>query len=93
MYEKTGNIAIEYRYRSKPSGLFASRATYFAIELPSKYILIDRENFLKWLKPNHNRFKKVKGGDNKWSELLLIKPEDIPKNDTEIGLISMELKK
>lgn len=69
---KTGNIAIEYEFRGKPSGVKATRATHWAYLLGMEVWLCDIQSLLKWLRDNHGRCKKVGGGDNGSSKMLLL---------------------
>jgi hypothetical protein len=92
LFEKTGNVAIEYRYKGNPSGLFSSVANYFVIEIPKSYIVIERKLFIEWLREHHQELKKVYGGDNNQSQLILIKPSQIPISGKN-GLITQIIQK
>lgn len=74
MSVKTGNVAVEYRCRNKNSGLSTTEADYLA------YIYFDGENWVWQLMYapefkealKNSDYKKVNGGDNWESEMLLI---------------------
>lgn len=73
--KKTGNVAIEYRYKGKPSGISTSKAyewiiIYFNHEWI--YSRIERVRLMAFVKANFEHLKKVKGGDNNQSSLVLI---------------------
>ena len=74
----TGNVAIEIRYKKKPSGISSTEAEWFVYYFAN----LDKENLwmikVKDLKTliKKNKFKIVMGGDNNDSELVLIKRYD-----------------
>jgi len=70
----TGNMAIEIRYKKRPSGVSKTKAdwfVYFFRNLKKENIWMIKCSDLKDLIKNNN-FKKVMGGDNNASELVLI---------------------
>ncbi len=72
----TGNIAVEIRYRDNPSGVSSSTADYFVyyfIHLKKNNLwFISMDDLRMFIKKNIKDLKVVKGGDNSWSELVLI---------------------
>ncbi len=80
-WQTSGNFAIEISYKGKPSGLRTTRADYwlhafydtasdeikFCFMLPA----IQLKNIIKRM-INKGKVKRIMGGDNKQSELLLI---------------------
>lgn len=68
---QTGNIAIEYMSRGKPSGITTTESKYWAIilEKTDTVIIIATER-LKKLCKTYGR--KVYGGDNNTSKLILL---------------------
>ena len=61
----SGNMAIEYKCRGKPSGIRKTKATYFTYYIPNiqdkQLWVIKVENLKKLIKDN--RFKRVNGGE------------------------------
>ena len=61
----SGNMAIEYKCRGKPSGIRTTKATYFAYYFPNiqenQLWVIKVEDLKKLLKENN--FKRVSGGE------------------------------
>ena len=77
LFHRTGNLAIEFQSRGKESGICTTEADYWAFVLDKTGIImiIDREILQEKLKVIPN--KKVKGGDDNTSDIVLIKPEDL----------------
>ena len=81
---KSGNIAIEYESRNKPSGIAKSQANYWAIIFSGDYkdelILIIKENRLKEICREYYKKGNVKTmGDNNTSKAILIPITEILK--------------
>lgn len=73
--EKTGNIAFEYMYKGKPSGISTSRATDWVQVYFSKglvYSQISKLRLQAYLKANIKYLKRVIGGDDNQSYLILV---------------------
>lgn len=70
LYEKTGNVAIEFESRGKASGILSSTADYWAYVLGDKIYLVKTLSLYETLRKGD--FKKVKGGDNRTSRLYLV---------------------
>jgi len=78
--DDTGNLAIEIRYRGKPSGVSHTEAEYFIYylrNLEEDNLWIIKVDELKSLLKTGG-FKKVRGGDNNWSEIVLL-----PRNNVK----------
>ena len=72
----TGNMAIEIRFKGRPSGISVTEANYFVylfkfLERDNLHI-IDSNKLRDLIRENFHRLKVVKGGDNNNSELVLI---------------------
>jgi len=81
---KSGNIAIEYESRGKPSGISKSEAEYWAIIFSGGYedeiIIIIKENRLKKICREYYKKGSVKSmGDNNTSKAILIPIKEILK--------------
>jgi len=81
---KSGNIAIEYESRNKPSGIAKSEADYWAIIFSGDYkdeiILIIKENRLKEICREYYKKGNIKTmGDNNTSKAILIPITEILK--------------
>ena len=79
---KSGNIAIEYESRGKPSGIAKSQAEYWAIIFSGGYedeiIIIIKENRLKKICREYYKKGSVKSmGDNNTSKAILIPIKEI----------------
>jgi hypothetical protein len=70
MYHKTGNVAIEFESRGKPSGISTSTASLWGYILGKEFYVINTNALRKFLK--ENSFRTVKGGDDNTSRLYLI---------------------
>ncbi len=74
--QETGNIAIEIESRGQPSGIMTTKADYWAHLLEQeKKIVIFRTDKLKELVKESTR--RISGGDDGTSVLVLLKKEDI----------------
>ena len=77
---KTGNIAIEYEYRGKPSGIATTQAPYWfqVLEVDGNEfctLLLKTDMLKKIIKTA--KTKTVMGGDNKQSKLVLLPIREI----------------
>ena len=72
----TGNIAIETRYRGKPSGISVTKSDWWVYYMPDISVnnlwMMECDKLKRFIKENIKDLKVVKGGDNNWSELILI---------------------
>ena len=72
----TGNIAIEIRYKGNPSGISATKADWWVYYMPEISVnnlwMMECNKLKRFIKENIKDLKVVKGGDNNWSELVLI---------------------
>lgn len=71
-YGKTGNVAIEYRSRKKPSCLSTSKADKWCYVLNQIY-WCDLGELRAYLTQHWDRYSRVKGGDEGTSDLALLK--------------------
>lgn len=78
LVSKSGNVAIEFRCRARPSGIATSTALWWAIVLDgAKYgheiiILIKTSRLRAICKHLHKQDKWTRGGDDNASEMVLI---------------------
>lgn len=84
----TGNIAIEYESRNKPSGIATSEADYwcfiFSGNLEDKIFLIIEINKLKEIARKYYKLGQIKlMGDNDTSKAILIPLKEILNNDSQ----------
>lgn len=75
----TGNIAVEFSSRGKPSGIATTEADWWAfIICEDKYILlIETQKLKKIARIQYKAGQVKKGGDNQTSELVIIPVKDI----------------
>lgn len=76
MSAKTGNVAIEIGFKNNPSGIAATKAEFYVIEINKTDWIVSVE-VLKKMVRERQWFKEVKGGDNATSHLLLFKTDVI----------------
>lgn len=58
----TGNLAVEYECRGKPSGIVTSQADYWVYKLDKDFFLIERKTLRKLI-DDQKYFRIVSGGD------------------------------
>lgn len=80
LWKKTGNIAIEYESRGKPSGITTTMAGYWLHNLANGdnicfSILLSVPTLRRYIEQHKPR--SVKGGDDMTSKLYLIKLTDL----------------
>jgi len=77
-WRDTGNIAIEYESRGKKSGVLVTQAEYWVHFLGDSegkihgMYVFPVKNLIKWLKLNKDTNRKVSGGDDNTSKLVLV---------------------
>ena len=71
-FRTTNNVAIEYRYKGHKSGIKTTLATHWVYLLGLDLWLARTSEIISWLYNNHKDCKKVKGGDNRESDLILL---------------------
>lgn len=74
---KTGNIAIEIRYKGNPSGLSTTEADYWITNIYkddtiTSSIITNVKSLKENIKNNWNNYRKVHGGDDDQSLIVLI---------------------
>ena len=80
MWHTTGNVAVEYRFRGKPSGLSSTKAKWWGVVLTNKddpkqsdmIILWETKKLKKHLRSMMHGLRKVSGGYRQASRLLLV---------------------
>lgn len=75
MWDKTGNVAIEYTSRGKASGIASSKADVWFYVLNNIYHS-STGDLRVYLIQHWDRYRRVKGGDNNTSQLVLLKLDD-----------------
>ena len=63
MAAKTGNAAIEYEYRGKPSGIAVTEADYLVYKIKEKYFIFRTKKVRQKLLEDKAFSRKVAGGD------------------------------
>ena len=80
-WKKTGNIAIEYEYRGKPSGIYATKSDYWFHRLEGDRdefcTLVFKTSILKGIVDKYKDKLTKNVGDNKASKCVLIPIKDI----------------
>lgn len=75
MWNKTGNVAIEYTSRGKASGISSSKADCWFYVLNQIYHC-STADLRVYLIQHWDRYRRVKGGDDNTSQLVLLKIDD-----------------
>jgi len=68
--KKTGNIAIEFRYKNKFSGILATQADWYIIILSTRLFCMKKRDLFNFLR--ENEFKEIDGGDSNMSSFILV---------------------
>ena len=80
-WKRTGNIAIEYEYRGKPSGIYATTSDYWFHRLEGVRdefcTLVFKTSILKGIVDKYKDKLTKNVGDNKASKCVLIPIKDI----------------
>ena len=80
-WKKTGNIAIEYEYRGKPSGIYATTSDYWFHRLEGDReefcTLVFKTSILKGIVDKYKDKLTKNVGDNKASKCVLIPIKEI----------------
>jgi len=83
---KTGNVAIEYASRGKPSGISTTEALWWAIELMEwdgvsrVMILIETERLKELCRRYIGTSRDVSGGDDNTSQIILLPLTDVTQS-------------
>ena len=84
-WKKTGNIAIEYEYRGKPSGIYATTSDYWFHRLEGDRdefcTLVFKTSILKGIVDKYKDKLTKNVGDNKAIKCVLIPIKDIFNKD------------
>jgi hypothetical protein len=79
--ERTGNIAIEYSSRGKPSGISVTQSDYYIYkinrEIEKSYIYIIKVSKIKEMISNNLYFKIINGGDRGSNTLFYLFKEKL----------------
>lgn len=98
--EKTGNIAVEYKWRGNKSGLAATKAKFFCNVLRNTdgeivaFAHVRTDIFKRTCRKYYETSRDLKGGDNNQANLILLPIEEIlnpyeiyrPKSDKSNGV-------
>ncbi len=75
----TNNVAIEYKYKNKPSGISTTKAMEWIHIFYLNgwvYCRTRREDLRNFIRTNIKSIVKTKGGDDNMSDILLIRKDD-----------------
>lgn len=77
----TGNIAVEYRFRGRPSGISTTEADYWAFLLydMTTIIMVPTEKLKGIARDRYKKDEITLGGDDNASEMILIPIEELIK--------------
>jgi hypothetical protein len=77
----TGNVAVEYRYRGRPSGIATTEADYWAFLLydMTTIIMIPTEKLKAIAREKYKQDQITLGGDENASEMILIPVNELTK--------------
>lgn len=77
----TGNVAVEYRYRGRPSGIATTEAEYWAFLLydMTTIIMVPTEKLKQIARERYLADQITLGGDDNASEMILIPVGDLTK--------------
>ena len=82
IWKKTGNITIEFKSRGKPSGISTTKSEIWIhwLSVNGKIkggFVFKVKKLREYLKSNWSKLRKVKGGDNNTSDLILLNKKEI----------------
>ena len=72
----TGNVAIEYKYKNKNSGILSTQSNVWIQVIDGDFYWAWTENLLHYVLTNqwdYNKVRKSGGGDNEFCSIFLIK--------------------
>lgn len=72
---ETGNIAVEYAYKEKPSGIEATGSTHWILVTKKEVLILSVKKLKELIKTR--QYKKTVGGDDNQSRLYLIPLHDL----------------
>lgn len=94
IWQKTGNIAIEYENWNKPSGIMATESDYWFHNLcigDNEYCtLVFKTDTLKKIVSKLDYFKTISGGDNNASRMYLVNLKKLFSTDVIKAFKEME---
>jgi len=71
-YSQTGNVAVEYEYRNRPSGIFSTTADLWFYKLGDEYYVVSPKKIKEYVATHRRSLRFVCGGDDGASKLVLI---------------------
>jgi len=82
IWKRTGNHVVEYKYKGKPSGISVTQADFWGVVLtiedkPVIFYIIPTDKMKYLARKYYNKDKKVFGGDNNDSEMVLVPIKEI----------------
>lgn len=77
----TGNVAVEYRYRGRPSGIATTEADYWAFILydMTTIIMVPTDKLKSIARQKYKQDQITLGGDENASEMILIPINELTK--------------
>lgn len=86
-FKKTGNIAVEFEYRGKPSGIATTDANYWCFKLDGydTFLLLETDRLRAICRRLFLLGRWTCGGDYNWSKFCLMKLSDLPRADVIWG--------
>jgi len=76
---ETGNIAIEFLHRNKPSAILWSLAHWYVFVLENRVLCMKKRDLFKYLREND--FKIINGGNSDMSTFWLVPSKDLEAQD------------
>ena len=75
--DTTGNFGIEFICRGKKSGISTTKSDVWVIATATHFYCFKTENLKTFLRSNWKYLKKVQGGDDNLSHMVLVKQSDL----------------
>lgn len=73
----TGNFALEFMFRWAKSGILTTKSQYIVFSDDFNHYILRVKDLLDWLSDNKGVYKKVSGGDDNESMMLLVPRKDL----------------
>lgn len=74
---RSERLFMEYRYRGNLSGIASTKADFFVVIVGDSAFFTRTENWRDFIRQNWQYLKRMKGGDNGWSEGVFILMEHL----------------
>lgn len=84
---KTGNVAVEMRYRGNPSGVLISQATFWVIVLDTEAVILKTEILRK--RVLQGNYREVAAGENLASTVALVPVEQL-KQFEDVRVVTLQ---